>query len=59
MHRYVDRVTVAAAYSPRVFQPYMEVTHLVRPPAALFHPAVVAAVLRASRRPQTRPQTPS
>ena len=45
MHAYVDRVTRAATHNERVFTAYTEVSHLLRPPAALFHPAVVAGAL--------------
>jgi 2-polyprenyl-6-methoxyphenol hydroxylase-like FAD-dependent oxidoreductase len=45
MHAYVDLVTRASTRSVRVFTAYTEVSHLLRPPAALFHPAVAAGAL--------------
>jgi flavin-dependent dehydrogenase len=41
-HRYIDRVVALAARSPRVRQRFMEVLHLVRSPASLFAPGLLA-----------------
>jgi hypothetical protein len=38
-------VAVAAARHPQVFRTYLEVTHLLKPPAALFSPSVMARAL--------------
>jgi 2-polyprenyl-6-methoxyphenol hydroxylase-like FAD-dependent oxidoreductase len=40
-HRYLDRVVALAARSPRVRRKFMEVVHLVRPPASLFTPGLL------------------
>ena len=45
MHRYVDRVTTLAARSRRVRLLFMEVLHLIRSPASLFSPDVLARAL--------------
>jgi 2-polyprenyl-6-methoxyphenol hydroxylase-like FAD-dependent oxidoreductase len=45
VHAYADRVAVAAARHPQVFRTYLEVTHLLKPPAALFSPSVMARAL--------------
>jgi 2-polyprenyl-6-methoxyphenol hydroxylase-like FAD-dependent oxidoreductase len=42
MHRYLDRVVVLAARNPRVRKRFMEVLHLVRSPASLFAPGLLA-----------------
>jgi hypothetical protein len=42
LHRYLDRVLALATRVPAVRTRLTEVIHLVRSPAALFHPAVLA-----------------
>jgi hypothetical protein len=42
MHRYVDRVIALATRSPQVRRRFMEVLHLVRSPASLFAPGLLA-----------------
>jgi 2-polyprenyl-6-methoxyphenol hydroxylase-like FAD-dependent oxidoreductase len=41
-HRYLDRVVALAARSPRVRRRFLEVIHLVRSPASLFAPSLLA-----------------
>jgi 2-polyprenyl-6-methoxyphenol hydroxylase-like FAD-dependent oxidoreductase len=41
-HRYLDRVVALATRSPRVRRRFMEVIHLVRSPASLFAPGLLA-----------------
>ena len=43
-HRYLDRVIALATRSPRVRRQFVEVIHLVRPPASLFAPGLLARV---------------
>ena len=45
-HRYLDRVLHGATRNPEVTAAFHEVLSLVEPPTRLFHPSVVAAVLR-------------
>ena len=45
MHRYMDRVTMAASKNANVFRAFVDVTQLIKPPSALFSPAIVAQVL--------------
>ena len=46
LHRYLDRVLEVATVDPRVKRAFLEVMHLLRPPAALFRPAIAVPVLR-------------
>ena len=50
MHRYVNRVVAVATVDNVVLDTFIGVVHLVRPPSALFHPAIAARVLRGPRR---------
>jgi 2-polyprenyl-6-methoxyphenol hydroxylase-like FAD-dependent oxidoreductase len=45
LHWYVDRVIARIPADPEVFRAFAEVGHLLRRPAALFHPRLVARVL--------------
>ncbi|MBD0694788.1 NAD(P)/FAD-dependent oxidoreductase [Streptomyces sp. CBMA123] len=45
-HRYLDKVLRGATHNPEVTAAFHEVLSLVAPPTRLFHPSVVAAVLR-------------
>ncbi|MFE3505180.1 NAD(P)/FAD-dependent oxidoreductase [Kitasatospora sp. NPDC059146] len=45
-HRYLDKVLRGATHNPEITAAFHEVLSLVAPPTRLFHPAVVAAVLR-------------
>ncbi|MFH9352357.1 FAD-dependent monooxygenase [Kitasatospora sp. NPDC017646] len=45
-HRYLDKVLHGATRNPEVTAAFHEVLSLVEPPTRLFHPSVVAAVLR-------------
>ena len=51
MHRYVNRVVAVATVDNVVLDTFIGVVHLIRPPSALFHPAIAARVLRGPRRP--------
>jgi hypothetical protein len=46
MYRYLDRIFVQATRDPQVVRMLFEVLHLSTPPSALFHPRMVAALLR-------------
>jgi 2-polyprenyl-6-methoxyphenol hydroxylase-like FAD-dependent oxidoreductase len=46
MHRYMDRVIERTTESADVRRALLEVFHMLRPPSALFRPAVLARVLR-------------
>jgi 2-polyprenyl-6-methoxyphenol hydroxylase-like FAD-dependent oxidoreductase len=46
MHRYMDQVMYIANENPLVFLTFFQVAHLLKPPAALFQPGIVAQVLR-------------
>jgi 2-polyprenyl-6-methoxyphenol hydroxylase-like FAD-dependent oxidoreductase len=45
VHRYLNRVLAAATWHPVVSKTFLEVAHLLRPPAALFHPRVLLPAL--------------
>jgi hypothetical protein len=45
MHRYFDGVMAAAAHDPSIHRAFMEVLQLLKPPATLFSPRIVAQVL--------------
>jgi 2-polyprenyl-6-methoxyphenol hydroxylase-like FAD-dependent oxidoreductase len=45
MHRYLDQVVRATGTSTAVSLTFWEVTHLLKPPGALFHPRVLVRVL--------------
>jgi len=48
MHRYMDEVLLLAAERPDVFMTFVEVLHLVKPPAMLFRPGILwRAIVRA------------
>ena len=50
MHRYVNRVVAVATVDNVVLDAFIGVVHLIRPPSALFHPAIAARVIRGPRR---------
>jgi 2-polyprenyl-6-methoxyphenol hydroxylase-like FAD-dependent oxidoreductase len=60
MHWYIDQVIRLIPESQEVFRRFQEVNHMMKPPTALFHPAVLGPVLRRAfgprRRPVPRPQ---
>jgi flavin-dependent dehydrogenase len=60
MHRYVNRVVEVATVDNVVLDTFIGVVHLIRPPSALFHPAIAARVLRGPRReaPSVPPPAP-
>jgi flavin-dependent dehydrogenase len=60
MHRYIDRVIAVATVDDVVLDTFIGVVHLIRPPSALFHPAIAARVLRGPRRqaPSVPPPAP-
>jgi 2-polyprenyl-6-methoxyphenol hydroxylase-like FAD-dependent oxidoreductase len=45
MHRYIDRVMLCAVEHPDVFTAFLEVAHLLKPPAVLLRPDILARVL--------------
>lgn len=46
MHWYLEQVIQLIPKSEEVFRRFQEVNHMLKPPTALFHPAVVGRVLR-------------
>ncbi len=46
MHRYLDQMGMVAIDRPEVFQTFVEVMHMLKPPTALFQPSIVAEVLK-------------
>jgi 2-polyprenyl-6-methoxyphenol hydroxylase-like FAD-dependent oxidoreductase len=56
-HRYLDRVIALAARSPRVRRRFMEVVHLIRSPASLFAPGLLARAALTRVRAPSRPLT--
>jgi 2-polyprenyl-6-methoxyphenol hydroxylase-like FAD-dependent oxidoreductase len=55
MYRYLDRIFVQATRDPQVVSMLFEVLHLSTPPAALFHPRMVAALLRGTPKAAAQP----
>jgi pimeloyl-ACP methyl ester carboxylesterase/2-polyprenyl-6-methoxyphenol hydroxylase-like FAD-dependent oxidoreductase len=51
VHRYIDRVIGTATTDDVVADAFIHVIHMVAPPTRLFHPEVVARVLRGGRTP--------
>jgi hypothetical protein len=49
MHRYMDQIILLAARKPEVQLLFLEVAHLLRPPAELFRPGVALQVLQMRR----------
>ncbi len=45
MHRYIDSVVLLSLDHPEVYRTFGEVVHMVKPPASLFHPGILAQVL--------------
>ena len=59
MHWYLEQVIRLIPQSEEVFHRFQEVNHMIKPPAALFHPAVLGRVMRrvfGPRRPTAKPQ---
>ncbi len=46
MHWYIEQVIRLIPQSQEVFRRFQEVNHMLKPPTALFHPAVLGPVLR-------------
>jgi 2-polyprenyl-6-methoxyphenol hydroxylase-like FAD-dependent oxidoreductase len=46
MHRYVDHVVALGTESDEIRRRWLEVAQMLKPPTALFHPAMLRAVLR-------------
>lgn len=46
MHWYIEQVIRLIPQSQEVFHRFQEVNHMIKPPTALFHPAVLGPVLR-------------
>jgi len=44
-HRYGDAVRALAAEQPHIYQTFLEVAHLVKPPSALLQPGILAQAL--------------
>lgn len=74
MHWYLEHVIRLIPSSEEVFRRFQEVNHMLKPPAALFHPAIAGRVLRqalglynpkplpkpeASRTPRSAPRAPA
>lgn len=49
MYWYLDRVRSITGENPNALKAFMEVLHLVKPPATLFQPDILASVLKRSR----------
>jgi 2-polyprenyl-6-methoxyphenol hydroxylase-like FAD-dependent oxidoreductase len=58
VNRYVNRVLTAAEQDPEVARRFMGVAGLVAPPSAIFHPRVVASVVRSAFRRTTSAPAP-
>jgi len=56
MHWYIEQVIRLIPTSEEVFHRFQEVNHMLKSPAALFHPAVLGRVLRQAFVPQQRPR---
>ena len=54
MHWYIEQVIRLIPESPEVFHRFQEVNHMMKSPAALFHPAVLGPVLRQAFGPRRR-----
>jgi hypothetical protein len=46
MHWYIDQIIRLIPQSEEVFRRFQEVNHMLKPPTALFHPAISLRVLR-------------
>ncbi|MGJ3248748.1 MAG: FAD-dependent oxidoreductase [Elainellaceae cyanobacterium] len=46
MHRYIDQLAVVSLEKPEVFQTFVEVMHMLKPPTALFKPNIAAQVVK-------------
>jgi hypothetical protein len=57
MHWYLEQVFRLIPRSEDVFRRFQEVNHMLKSPAALFHPAVLGAVLRQAFGPQRAAKT--
>lgn len=55
MHWYIEQVIQLIPRSEEVFRRFQEVNHMLKPPAALFHPKVLGPVLRLAFGGQKRP----
>jgi hypothetical protein len=49
MHRYIDRLVAHTTYDKELRKIFLEVLHMLKPPRALFRPAVVAKALARPR----------
>jgi 2-polyprenyl-6-methoxyphenol hydroxylase-like FAD-dependent oxidoreductase len=54
MHWYIEQVMRLIPKSEEVFRRFQEVNHMLKSPAALFHPAVLGPVLRQALVPRSR-----
>jgi 2-polyprenyl-6-methoxyphenol hydroxylase-like FAD-dependent oxidoreductase len=55
MHWYIEQVIQRIPWNQEVFRRFQEVNHMLKPPTALFHPAVLGPVLRQAFGPRRRP----
>ncbi|MFL6194658.1 MAG: FAD-dependent oxidoreductase [Thermoanaerobaculia bacterium] len=55
MHWYIDQIIRLIPQSDEVFRRFQEVNHMLKPPTALFHPAISLRVLRQAFGPQRAP----
>jgi 2-polyprenyl-6-methoxyphenol hydroxylase-like FAD-dependent oxidoreductase len=54
MHWYLDQIMLVAVHNAWVYKVLMEVTHLLKPPSALFHPAIMTQVLKQATNRRTK-----
>ncbi|HEY9853830.1 MAG TPA: FAD-dependent monooxygenase [Leptolyngbyaceae cyanobacterium] len=50
MHWYLDRIKSLTSNHPQMWQTFIEVLHMVKPPSALFKPSILCSVLSATIR---------
>lgn len=55
MHWYIDQIIRLIPRSEEVFRRFQEVNHMLKPPTALFHPAISLRVLRQAFGPKRAP----
>lgn len=56
MHWYIDQIIRLIPRSEEVFRRFQEVNHMLKPPAALFHPAISLRVLKQALSPKRAPK---
>ncbi len=55
MHLYLDQIMLVAVHNAFVYRVLLEVTHLLKPPTAFFHPAIVTQVLKQAMNQRAQP----